>query len=180
MILPVLSKTGYADVAFHMLCKDTCPSWLYQVKTGATSIYELWDGLSEKDGKIIQKGSLNHYSYGAAVEWLFSDVIGICEGIPGYGEIILKPTVNELMRFARGSYRSPRGLISSEWSIEDGLVCRVTIPANAHAKLFLPKEGEWLEIQTGKKTNADEPIELGSGNHEFRYNNFSFDSILCL
>ena len=169
LILPVLSKTGYADIAFRMLCNDTFPSWLYQVKTGATSIYEFWDGLSEKEGKIIQKGSLNHYSYGAAVEWLFSDVLGIREGIPGFGEIILKPTVNEHMRFARGSYRSSRGLIISEWSSEDGLVYRVRIPANTRAKLFLPKEGEWLEISTGKKIFADEPLILGSGSYEFKH-----------
>lgn len=169
LILPVLSKTGYDDIAFNMLCKDTCPSWLYQVTTGATSIYEFWDGMCEKDGKITQKDSLNHYAYGSAVEWLFSAVLGISEEVPGYGEIILKPTVNELMRFARGNYKSPRGLISSEWSSEDGLVCRVSIPANTRAKLFLPKKGEWLEIRTGKKTKADEPIELGSGNYEFRY-----------
>ena len=125
--------------------------------------------MCEKDGKITQKGSLNHYAYGAAVEWLFSAVLGISEEVPGYGEIILKPTVNELMRFARGNYKSPRGLISSEWSSEDGLVCRVSIPANTRAKLFLPKKGEWLEIRTGKKTKAEEPIELGSGNYEFRY-----------
>lgn len=169
LILPVLSENGFADAAFKMLCNDTCPSWLYQVKTGATSIYEFWDGVSEKDGKLIQKGSLNHYSYGAAVEWLFSDVLGIREGIPGYGEIILKPTVNGLMRFAHGSYRSPRGLICSEWSSEDGLVLRVRIPANTRAKLWLPKEGEWLEVGTGKKANAAEPLGLGSGSYEFRY-----------
>ena len=169
LILPVLSKAGYGDIAFNMLCKDTCPSWLYQVTTGATSIYEFWDGLSEEDGHITQKGSLNHYAYGAAVEWLFSDVVGICEGIPGFGEIILKPTVNELMHFARGTYKSPRGLISSEWTTEDGLVYRVRIPANTCAKLFLPKEGEWLEIPTGKKINANEPIQLGSGSYEFKY-----------
>lgn len=169
LILPVLSKTGYADIAFHMLCEDSFPSWLYQVKTGATSIYEFWDGLSEKEGKIIQKGSLNHYAYGAAVEWLFSDVLGIREGIPGFGEIILKPTVDEHMCFARGSYRSPRGLIISEWSSEDSLVYRVRIPANTRAKLFLPKEGEWLEISTGKKINADEPLKLGSGSYEFKH-----------
>ena len=73
------------------------------------------------------------------------------------------------MRFARGSYRSPRGLICSEWSGEDGLVLRVRIPANARAKLFLPKEGEWLEVGTGKKANAAEPLGLGSGSYEFRY-----------
>ena len=167
LILPVLSDNGYADIAFRMLCKDTCPSWLYQVRTGATSVYEFWDGLCETEGTITQKGSLNHYAYGSAVEWLFSDVLGIREGIPGYGEIILKPTVHEQMRFARGCYWSPRGLISVEWSMEDRPVCRVSIPANTRARLFLPLAGEWLELQTGKRASAGKPLELGSGSYEF-------------
>ena len=55
---------GYKDTAMQMLLNDTYPGWMYEIKKGATTIWEMWDGIDEK-GRV--KGSLNHYSYGAVV-----------------------------------------------------------------------------------------------------------------
>lgn len=167
LILTALSQNGYTDIAFRMLMNDTCPSWLYQVKNGATSIYELWDGWFEKDGMITCKGSLNHYAYGAAVEWLFSGVLGIREDVPGFGKIVLNPAITASMSFARGYHDSSRGRIVSEWSRGEKTVCRFRIPANTRAKLILPESGEWLESFSGKLYGSDKPLELGSGSYEF-------------
>lgn len=70
----VLSEHGYADTAYRLLLQDICPGWLYAVKKGATTIWETWDGVRE-DGTVHD--SLNHYSYGAVVGWLFDSVCGI-------------------------------------------------------------------------------------------------------
>ena len=35
-----------------MLMNTKCPSWLYEVKMGATTIWERWDGLNE-NGYIV-------------------------------------------------------------------------------------------------------------------------------
>ena len=77
----VLSENGQLEVAYALLKQDTIPSWLYEVKKGATTIWEDWDGIGE-DG--IPHGSLNHYSKGAVGSWLYQVVAGIEPGTPGY------------------------------------------------------------------------------------------------
>ena len=56
------------------MLQDTRPGWLYEVKKGATTIWETWDGINEK-GEV--KASLNHYSYGAICGWILDAVCGI-------------------------------------------------------------------------------------------------------
>ncbi len=42
----VLAKYGYADTAYRLLLQDTAPSWLYEVKQGATTVWETWTGIA--------------------------------------------------------------------------------------------------------------------------------------
>ena len=70
----VLADHGHTDTAYKLLLQDTCPSWLYAVKKGATTIWETWDGV-RADSTVHD--SLNHYSYGAISGWLFNGVCGI-------------------------------------------------------------------------------------------------------
>ncbi|KAF3042057.1 hypothetical protein E8E11_005408 [Didymella keratinophila] len=42
-ILSALTQTGHADVAYGMLMNESCPSWLYGIKMGATTTWETWD-----------------------------------------------------------------------------------------------------------------------------------------
>ncbi|MFO7636821.1 MAG: family 78 glycoside hydrolase catalytic domain, partial [Clostridia bacterium] len=60
-ILSVLSEYGYHETAYRMLENTEKPSWLYNVKKGATTILEDWEGISE-DG--VPKNSFNHYAFG--------------------------------------------------------------------------------------------------------------------
>jgi alpha-L-rhamnosidase len=51
-LLPALTDAGRSDVAYRLLLTDTFPSWLYQVKLGATTMWERWDGWTpEKDSR---------------------------------------------------------------------------------------------------------------------------------
>ena len=84
----VLSENGQLEVAYALLKQDTIPSWLYEVKKGATTIWEDWDGIGE-DG--TPHGSLNHYSKGAVGSWLYQVVAGIELGTPGYKHIRFRP-----------------------------------------------------------------------------------------
>ena len=54
-----------------MLLTDTCPSWLYEVKAGATTMWERWDALREdgscnlgEDNGSGGMVSFNHYANG--------------------------------------------------------------------------------------------------------------------
>ncbi|AIQ31509.1 hypothetical protein P40081_27655 [Paenibacillus sp. FSL P4-0081] len=65
--LHVLAEYGYLDVAYRLLEQESCPSWLYAVTKGATTIWESWNGVSP-EGELAY--SLNHYSYGAVCNFL--------------------------------------------------------------------------------------------------------------
>ena len=83
-ILFALADNGYEEDAFKMLMADTCPSWLYEMKAGGTTIWERWDALKEdgtcntgdKDGTNGMV-SFNHFSYGAVGDFLYRRIAGI-------------------------------------------------------------------------------------------------------
>ena len=90
----VLTRFGYTDVAYALLLQETYPSWLYQVKMGATTIWERWDGI-KPDGTFQNPGmnSFNHYAYGAIGDWMFRVIAGIDidPSGPGYKRIYIAP-----------------------------------------------------------------------------------------
>ena len=139
----VLAEYGYLDTAYKLLLQDTIPSWLYEVKQGATTIWETWDGI-DAEGKV--HASLNHYSYGAVCGWLFSGVCGIrLEN----GKVTIKPYPCEALEYAKASYDSPVGTITSGWKYEDGKVSyEFTIPANVTAEVTLP-DGRQETLKAG-------------------------------
>ena len=119
----VLAQYGYLDTAYRLLLQDTCPSWLYAVKKGATTIWETWDGI-DAEGKV--HASLNHYSYGAVCGWLFSGVCGIrLEN----GRVTIAPEPYPALQYAKAAYDSPVGTIVSGWKYEgDQVTYEFTIP----------------------------------------------------
>lgn len=114
-ILSVLSDYGYKETAYKMLENTKSPSWLYNVKKGATTILEDWEGISE-DG--VPKNSFNHYAFGTVVKWLFNTVAGISSLEAGYKKVLIKPVPGGSLTYAKCSYDSPSGLVKSEWSIQ--------------------------------------------------------------
>lgn len=137
-ILHALADSGYADVAFRLLEQETCPSWLYAVKKGATTIWESWRGLKE-DGEPT--GSLNHYSYGAVCDFLFAGIAGIRPvwEAPGYKRFLLKPLHGGTLTYASATYESLYGTIESSWEKRDAdIVYRFEVPANTTATIMLP------------------------------------------
>ena len=150
----MLSNTGSNDIAYKLLLQDDFPSWLYEVKMGATTIWERWNSILP-DGSISDTGmnSLNHYAYGSVVEWLYRDVCGInpLEEHPGFKRILLAPRPDRLLGHARASFDAPVGRIESGWEIEgDEVRYRFRVPLAATALLRLPGEPE---------------TELGPGEH---------------
>jgi alpha-L-rhamnosidase len=153
LLCPVLSATGRSDVAHRLLLQDTFPSWGYSIHHGATTIWERWDGWTEDAGfQTPMMNSFNHYSLGSVGRWLYENVAGIRPLEPGYARVLIAPEPGEL-EWARATYRSVRGPITSAWRREgDDFQLEVEVPANVTATVAMPD---------GRR------FEVGSGNHAF-------------
>jgi alpha-L-rhamnosidase len=178
-LCPVLTETGYTDVAYRLLENETYPSWGYTVKNGATTIWERWDGWTEENGfQSPNMNSFNHYSLGSVGEWLYRYAAGIDLGTPGYGRIVIHPRPGGSLTHARAEYDSVRGLVSSSWKIEDDrFVLEVLIPPNTTATVHVPstdgvsEAGRPVDEADGveflRAGGGETVLSIGSGRYEF-------------
>lgn len=142
----VLAQYGHVDTAYKLLLQDTSPSWLYEVKQGATTVWETWTGI-DADG--VPHESLNHYSYGAICGWLFG---GVC-GIRLEGQTLrFAPIPSPVLGHAKAVYHSPCGRIESAWHYEGNTpVYEFTVPCNMTAAVTLP-DGRTAVLAPGTHT----------------------------
>lgn len=149
-IMHALSRNGCVKEAYDLLLKEDFPSWLYQVKQGATTVWEHWDGL-KPDGTMwsADMNSFNHYAYGAVGQWLYERCAGLCvdPDRPGYRHFTVRPCIGGGLGFAECAHESPYGEIRVRWErTEDGtVVLSVQVPPNTTAGLELERAGEILE-----------------------------------
>lgn len=87
-----LSENGRHDLAGRLLLQEDDPSWLYEVKMGATTIWERWNSI-RPDGSFnpANMNSLNHYAYGSIGNWLYTKLCGLEILEPGYKKFALRP-----------------------------------------------------------------------------------------
>lgn len=139
----VLCDYGYVETAYRLLLQDTAPGWLYEVKQGATTMWETWNGI-DAEGRPHE--SLNHYSYGAVTGWLIQGVCGI--RLRGRN-LTLQPVPHQLLGHAEAAYDSPAGRIESRWRYEgDTLVLDFVVPSNVQADIVLP-DGRTCKVEAG-------------------------------
>jgi alpha-L-rhamnosidase len=131
---------GRADVAYKLLLQESFPSWLFQVKLGATTMWERWDGWTpEKGFQDPGMNSFNHYAFGSVGEWLFATVAGIETDSPGFQKFSIRPTPGGNLTFAKARYDSMHGPIVSEWQIRAGsLRLNIGVPPNTTALIHVP------------------------------------------
>ena len=157
-ILFALADNGHADVAYRMLLNEKCPSWLYQVKMGATTIWERWDGLDENgqcpigdDGTDIMI-SYNHYASGAVGDFLYRRVVGLEATEPGYRSFAVKPVLGGELTWAQSHVLTPYGKIEVKWNLSGGeFEIAVTVPVGTQCKLCLPDDTEHI-LDSGHHT----------------------------
>lgn len=146
-----LSENGHVEDAYRLLLEDGCPSWLYPVRMGATTVWERWDSMMP-DGTINPGGmtSFNHYALGGVCDWVYQVVGGIRAAEPGYARVRVQPQPGPGIDWARCAYDSVRGRIEVSWRVhEDGafeLTC--TVPEGVPADVVLP-DGTTHEVVGG-------------------------------
>ncbi len=154
LILDALTIAGRIDLACAMLLQRECPSWLYAVSMGATTIWERWDSMLP-DG-TINPGSMtsfNHYAYGAVADWMHRVLGGLSMAEPGYRRVTIRPSfVSEgtPVTAARVRHRSPYGDIECNWQIVDDVVrLSVSVPYGVTADIWLPGDTKPSTVRSG-------------------------------
>ncbi len=135
-----LSETGHVEDAYRLLLERSCPSWLYPVTMGATTIWERWDSMLP-DGTINpgEMTSFNHYALGAVADWIYQVIGGIRPAAPGYGRLLLQPVPGPGLDHARAGLDTPHGHVESGWRRDgDTIVVEVSVPEGVDAEVVLP------------------------------------------
>ena len=154
LMADALADSGHPDLAYRLLLQTGCPSWLYAVTMGATTVWERWDSMLP-DGSINpgEMTSFNHYALGAVADWMHRRVAGLAAAEPGYRTIDVRPLFTEQLTNASAKHLTPYGEASVAWTRADGHVTlSVTVPVGSRAKVDVPGQGL---------------VEVGHGTHEW-------------
>ena len=94
--------------------------------------------------------SLNHYSYGSVMEYVFRDLAGLQSLAPGFKRVLFAPQPTHRLQELSFAYESVSGRYVSHWRInEDGtLTVRFEVPFGCTAQAVLPG-GETVELEAG-------------------------------
>lgn len=137
----VLAENGFEENAFYYLLQEDYPGWMHCIKLGATTVWERWNSVLD-DGHLsgTMMNSLNHYSYGSIVEYLYRDVAGLKALEPGFKKALITPLVNVKIKYMHMVYDSAYGEYKINWKIrKDGfVVADITVPFGCSAVIGLP------------------------------------------
>ena len=170
-----LSQNHALKEAYDLLLKEDFPSWLYQVKKGATTIWEHWDGMKD-DGSMwsADMNSFNHYAYGAIGEWMYRAMAGIEADSehPGFKHAILYPRIGGNLKYTAGKYHSIYGDVGVKWEVQGKqITLTVQIPVNTTAEIRLDKAKAVLESDGLTFTGEADYMaaEAGSGTYHIAF-----------
>lgn len=159
LVTDALSMTGHLDEAYLLLLETGCPSFLYPVTMGATTIWERWDSI-RPDGTINPSGmtSLNHYALGAVLDWMHRTIGGLTALEPGYRHVRIAPQPGGGLTYARLRHDTVHGEVRIAWSITDrAMSLEARIPAGTTAEVTLP-------------LHPDSPtVNISGGTHQWSY-----------
>lgn len=178
LLAPTLSEIGQNGMSYALLLSEEFPSWGYEVKHGATTIWERWDGWTEDKGfQDPGMNSFNHYAFGAIGEWMYNRVAGIelDDTSPGYQKFKIVPTVGVGITWVKSSLDTLHGKIVCNWKTSGGkLTLDLTVPANTTATVVLPTYEADRVTEGGKAAGAKRvgsglgaAVEVGGGTYRF-------------
>jgi alpha-L-rhamnosidase len=139
-VLHALSSTGQTATAYRLLTQRECPSWLYQVSMGATTIWERWDAMLP-DGTVNpgEMTSFNHYALGSVADWMHRVVAGLSPLEPGYRRVLFAPQPGGELTSAATRLRTPSGETGIRWTLDgDRIRLRLEVAPGTEAVLRLP------------------------------------------
>ncbi len=167
MMFDVLRERERNDLAFTIATQKEYPGWGFMLGNGATTLWETWSYPENFP-------SQNHPMFGSVDEWFYRSLLGINAAAPGFEKIVIKPQPVNALTWAKGQYRSIRGMIRSDWKVDNGkLLLQVTIPPNSRAEIWIPTKTGSRVTESGKEVmqvrhqNGFAIVEIGSGDYIF-------------
>jgi len=154
-VCDALADTGQGATAWELLMQRECPSWLYAVTMGATTVWERWNSMLP-DGSINpgDMTSFNHYALGAVADFLYRRVAGLAPASPGYRSLRVAPLPSAHLEWARATHETPYGPAAVSWELTGtAFALEVTVPPSTTAEIVLP--------------DGSDPILVASGTHRF-------------
>jgi alpha-L-rhamnosidase len=159
-VLHALSRTGNVRAAYRLLLQTGCPSFLYPVTMGATTVWERWDAI-QPDGTPNEavSASLNHYALGAVADWLHRVVGGLSPVEPGYRRMRVAPRPGGGLTRAAVTHDTPWGRARVGWrrAPHDRMIVEVSIPPGTSAQVVLPEHPAGLTE------------DVAAGSHRWEY-----------
>lgn len=172
-LFEVLIDAGHADLAYQVLTNPGYPGYPDQIAQGATTTWEQW----------TYRGSMqthDHAMFSGPDATFFNRLGGIQAGTPGFREIVIRPAFPTGLTHVRCSQQTMMGKVSSHWERKgSGLVLRISVPANATAKIYVPAASLEDVFEQGKPAakavgvlsarleGNSAVLSVGAGDYEF-------------
>jgi alpha-L-rhamnosidase len=145
-LLDALWDCGYRETALRLLWQETPPSWLYQVRMGATTVWEDWFG-KDQDG-VVKGTSFNHYAFGAVCTFIYERIGGVRRLDKGFRRVLVRPEATDGLDYAETSLRTIHGELYVKWVKErERLRLTLRIPHNTSA--VVTAGDAWTELGSG-------------------------------
>jgi len=108
-LLTLLCEEGLGDLAWKIATQESYPGWYDMIYNKNNSVFkENWQG------GLVQMPSLA----GPIGAWFYRSLGGIRSEAPGFKSVIIQP-YTETLDWVKSSYKSPYGLIESNWQKKD-------------------------------------------------------------
>ncbi len=149
----VLAENGMEEMAYRIFFYEGFPGWLRCVNLGATTIWERWNSVLD-DGRIsgTNMNSLNHYSYGSVMEFVYRYTVGLVPIEPAFKNVMISPKIINKLSEISYKYDSISGKYVIYYKVlENGEIkMHIEVPFNCKAKLCLPgTDEETMELEAG-------------------------------
>lgn len=150
-LILALTLFGRSDILHEMTLITDQPGYGFQVKNGATTLAEEWDGPDCKN----PHGSQNHFMLGGIEEWFYAGLAGInCLRHEGrFDEILIKPHFAKEMTYVEASYKHPYGVIFVRWERDqESITVKIQLPPNTTGKFVSEIDNKVTEMGSGLTT----------------------------
>lgn len=166
IFLTTLGENGMYREAYDLLLNEDYPGWLYAVNMGATTVWERWNSVMP-DGSMSPTGmnSLNHSSYGSAMEFVYAYAAGLRPRTAGFAEAYITPHPDIRLPEISCTYDSVRGryVVNTRIMKNGKISVHIEVPFGAKAFVTLPEneKGEFM-LTAGTYDYEYEPV------HDYR------------